>query len=103
MNGINKLFFNQNLKRKSEFLKANRIRLALFSFEQKEINEKKKVAEESFSFSNQSYKEQKEKPESKNMEKKISITSHKTANDSFDICSDEENDSSEMSCDEEEI
>ena len=67
MSGINKLFFNQNLKRKSEFLKANRIRLALFSFEQKEINEKKKVAEESFSFSNQSYKEQKEKPESKNM------------------------------------
>ena len=89
---------NINLKRKSEFSKTNRIRLALFSFEKKEINDKNNC----FSFSNKSFVEEKiKKNETKPIIKQISIQSQKTSNNSFNI--DEEENSSDMSWDEEEI
>ena len=101
----NTCMINRNIKRRSEFSRTNRIRLDLFSFAKNEINENKKLHNDSFSFSNQSFEkpeEKKEKKESKFkiMNKTISLNSQKTANDSFNMSSDEE-DSSEMSCDEE--
>ena len=101
---------NRNfLKRKSEFSRTNRIRLDLFSFAKKEINEKKKERNDSFSFSNRTLEgenkipeEQPKKRESKFITKKISLESEKAANDSSDL-SDMEEDSSEMSSIEEEI
>lgn len=92
------------IKRKSEFAKTNKIRLALFSFAQTELNEKQKLEKKFFSFSNQSFEKTNEKPESKFITKKFSLNSnsYKTANDSLDMSSDEE-ESSQMSCDEEEI
>ena len=101
---------NKNfLKRRSEFSRTNRIRLDLFSFAKNEINEKKKGANDRFYFSNRAFEEKKEKKEiqekkreSKFITKKISLESQKTSNDSSDL-SDMEEDSSEMSCEEEEI
>ena len=94
-----------NLKRKSEFSKTNRIRLDLFSFEKKQINEKKKIGINNFSFSNKFYEEdnnQKKEKEIKNDEKlllkTISFISLKTSNDSN--LAQSEN-SSEISCEEE--
>ena len=94
-----------NLKRKTEFSKTNRIRLDLFSFEKKQINEKKKIGINNFSFSNKSYEEdnnQKKEKEIKNDEKlllkTISFISLKTSNDSN--LAQSEN-SSEISCEEE--
>ena len=100
---------NRNfLKRRSEFSRTNRIRLDLFSFAKNEIDEKKKGANDSFSFSNKAFEEkneiqEKEQPkrQSKFITKKISLESQKTANDSSDL-SDMEEESSEMSCEEEE-
>ena len=97
-----------NLKRKSEFSKTNRIRLDLFSFEKNEINDKNN----GFSFSNKSFVEEKiKKIETKPIIKQISIQSQKTSNNSFDIAEEEnssdmssgEENSSDMSCEEEEI
>ena len=95
-----------NLKRKSEFSKTNRIRLDLFSFEKKQINEKKKIGINNFSFSNKSYEEdnnqkkekQIKKDEPKLLLKTISFISLKTSNDSN--LTESEN-SSEISCEEE--
>ena len=93
------------LKRRSEISKNNRIRLELFSLAQEELNEKKKVISGNFSFSSQTIAPKEEKAiveESKLMTKKISIASQNTLNDSSDM-SDIEEDSSDMSCEEEEI
>ena len=93
------------LKRRSEISKNNRIRLELFSLAQEELNEKKKALCGNFSFSSQSIVPKEEKPtseESKLMNKKISIGSQNTLDDSSDM-SDIEEDSSDMSCEEEEI
>ena len=98
------------LKRNSEFSKMNRIRLDLFSFEKKEINEKQKKENDHFSFSIRIFDENKEtekdkleKVEPKFINKQISLDSKKTSDDSFssDI-DDSEEESSEMSCVEEE-
>jgi len=97
------------LKRNSEFSKMNRIRLVLFSFEKKEINEKQKKEIDHFSFSSridentETEKDYLEKVEPKFINKQISLDSKKTSNDSFssDI-DDSEEESSEMSCVEEE-
>ena len=96
---------NACLERKSAFSKNGRIRLGLFSLAQEELNEKKKNLCANFSFSCQTIASKEEKPteeESKLMVKKISIGSQNTLNDSSDI-SDIEEDSSDMSCEEEEI
>ena len=92
----------KNLKRKSEFSRTNRIRLDLLSFEQKEINEKKNTEKNCFSFSKGKFEEPKETPKSKFNIKAISINSQKTSPDSLDKSLEEE-DSSSMSCSEEEI
>lgn len=102
MSANNCSVLKSTLKRKSEFTKTNKIRLELFSLAQTEINEKQKLEKDCFSFSNQSFKETKERPQSKFISKKISLNSGKTANDSLDMSSDEE-ESSQMSCEEEEI
>ena len=91
----------KNLKRNSEFFRASKIRLDLFSFAKNEINENKKLHNDSFSFSSQTIEKPKENKKSK-FAKTISINSQKTSNDSFDNNSDQE-DSSEMSCDEENL
>ena len=102
MSANNCSVLKSTLKRKSECTKTNKIRLELFSLAQTEINEKQKLEKDCFSFSNQSFKETKERPQSKFISKKISLNSGKTANDSLDMSSDEE-ESSQMSCEEEEI
>ena len=102
MSANNCSVLNSNIKRKSECTKTNKIRLELFSLAQTEINEKKKLGKDSFSYSNKLFEETKERPKSKFISKKISLNSGKTANDSLDTSSDEE-ESSQMSCDEEEI
>ena len=99
----------KNLKRNSEFQKTNRIRLDLFSFAKNEINEKKeKERSTGFSFSNKIFDEKNEelekdlkKDQTKSIIKAISLNSQKTSNDSFSEMSEE--DSSEISCDEDEI
>ena len=99
---------NRNfLKRKSEFSRANRIRLDLFSFAKSEINEKKKGENDSFSFSNKTLEPKKEIPEeqskkreSKFVTQKKSLENQKTVNDSSDL-SDMEEESSEISGEEE--
>ena len=99
----------KNLKRNSEFQKTNRIRLDLFSFAKNEINEKKeKERNTGFSFSNKIFHEKNEESEkdlkkdkTKSIIKAISLNSQKTSNDSFSEMSEE--DSSEISCDEDEL
>ena len=101
---------NKSLKRQDISLKANKIRLALFSFAKNEINEHQTKEANLFSFSNQledSKNEDLEKeikrPEAKPITKQISITSQKTSNDSFSELDDsDEEESSDMSCEEEE-
>ena len=97
-------------KRRSELGKNNKIRMQLLSLTQSEINEKKKKINDNFSFSsnlikgnmeNPHNRNKQEKKESKPIIKKISLVSEKTLNDSSNI-SDEEN-SSDLSCVEEEI
>ena len=97
-------------KRRSELGKNNKIRMQLLSLTQSEINEKKKKINDNFSFSSNLIKgnmentyngNKQEKKEKKPITKKISLASEKTLNDSSDI-SDEEN-SSDLSCVEEEI
>ena len=99
------------LKRNSEFAKTNRIRLELFSFEKSEIKEKQKQENELFSFSTKIDDDKTEtkiveleKIESKFITKQISLDSKKTSNNSFssDMDDSDSDDSSEMSCDEEE-
>ena len=101
------------LKRNSEFSKTNRIRLELFSFEKNEIKEKQKQKKENELFSfltkiNDEKAETKkvefEKVEPKFITKQISLDSKKTTNDSFssDMDDSDSEESSEMSCVEEE-
>lgn len=96
----NNCFIKKNIKKKSDFSRTNQIRLALFSFAKDEINEKRKLYSDSFSFSSQSLEKPNENKESKYITKAISLNSQKTSDDSFDLGLDEE-DSSEMSCEEE--
>ncbi len=105
-----KVLNNKNilkLKRHSEFSKMNRIRLELFSFAQNEINEKKKlVNDKNFSFSNKLMEEKKENQNQKEIHreplKNKIIKNNKISNDSSDITDEEEN-SSDISCEEEDI
>ena len=91
------------IKRKSEFTKANKIKNELFSFAQNEINEKKKIANEPFSFSSQTvYGENKIKFEPNLVLKHKNIIEKKISNDSSYDSSNGDN-SSDLSCDEEEI
>ena len=87
------------IKRKSEFTKANKIKNELFSFAQNEINEKKKISNEPFSFSSQTINE---KCEPNLVLKPNNIIEKKLSNDSSFYSSDEEN-SSDLSCVEEDI
>ena len=95
-----------NSKRNSEFSKTNRIRLDLFSFEKNKIREKQKQENDIFSFSTRINDEKIEmkKVEPKFISKQISLDSKKTSNDSFssDMDDSDNEDSSEMSCVEEE-
>ena len=100
MSDKNCVIIKKTNKRGSEFSKTNRIRLDLFAFEQNEINQKKDLVKDCFSFSSQSFEEPKEKAETK-ITKQISIISQKTANDSLLMSSDED-ESSDMSGEEEE-
>ena len=99
------------LKRNSEFSKANRIRLDLFSFEKNEIKEKQKQENDIFSFSTvinddkpETKKIEIEKIEPKIINKQISLESKNTSDDSVssDMDDSEDEESSEMSCSEEE-
>ena len=93
------------LERKSETSKNNRIRFELFSLAQEELNEKKKDICGNFSFSCQTVAPKEEKStekESKLMVRKNSIGSQNTLTDSSDMSDIEEN-SSDISCEEEEI
>lgn len=96
------------LKRSSEFFKANRIRLDLFSFAKNEINEHKKDSN-CFSFSNkievpnEILEKEIRREETKLITKQISISSQKTLNDTFSDIDDSEEDSSDMSCEEEDL
>ena len=93
------------LESKSVTSKNNRIRFELFSLAQEELNEKKKDLCDNFSFSCQTVTPNEEKStekESKLMVRKNSIGSQNTLSDSSDM-SDLEEDSSNMSCEEEEI
>ena len=98
------------IKKRSELDKNNKIRFQLLSLTQSEINEKKNLINDNFSFSSNLIKGNKEsthsttkqeKKETKPIIRQISFASKKTLNDSSDI-SDEEN-SSDLSCVEEEI
>lgn len=95
---------NNFLKRRSELDRTNRIRLELFSLAKNEINEKKKVVNSIFSFSTNSIKPKDENQNIKDsnlITKQISLESKNTLNDSSEI--NEEENSSDISCDEEEI
>ena len=97
-----------NLKRKPQLRKANRIRSNLFSLAKDEISEQKEQVNNCFSFSNKSFEEKNDlekeikKEEPKSIVKQISISSQKTSIDSSSDLSDFEEDSSDMSCEEEE-
>ena len=99
---------NKNFKRQAISLKANRIRLDLFSFAKNEINEHQKRDSICFSFSNKIEDKNKDlekeikKQDLKQIEKQIILSSQKTLNDSISDSNDSEDESSEMSCDEEE-
>ena len=113
MQDIKKSNEENKLKRNSGCFKTNRIRLELFSFEENEIKEKQKQENDHFSFSfkiNDDKKEAKKvelkKVQSKFITKHISLDSKKTTNNSFssemDDSDSESEESSKMSCDEEE-
>ena len=98
------------IKKRSELDKNNKIRFQLLSLTQSEINEKKNLINDNFSFSSNLIQRNKEstnnttkqeKKETKPIIKQTSLESKNTLNDSSDI-SDEEN-SSDLSCVEEEI
>ena len=95
---------NKKFKRQAISLKANRIRLDLFSFAKNEINEHQKPGFICFSFSNkiEDKNEDLEKEIKKQDLKQISLSSQKTLNDSFSDANDSEDESSDMSCDNEE-
>ena len=66
--------YKNKIKRKSEILNANKIRLNLLLFEKNEIKQKKELVENCFSFSNKLKDEEKvkeEKKEIKNDESKL--------------------------------
>ena len=88
------------IKKNSLFSKTNRIRLDLFAFAKKEINDHKKSLNGNFSFSQALENEQEKQNDSKPIIKQISINSQKTAEDSFDM-DDINEDSSDLSGEEE--
>jgi len=91
------------IKRESDFAKTNKIKNELFSFAQHEINEKKKISNEIFSFSSQNVNGENNKKLGPNLElKNNNIIEKKISNNSSFDSRDEEN-SSDLSCDEEEI
>ncbi len=90
------------IKRESDFAKTNKIKNKLFCFAQDEINEKKKIANEPFSFSSQTVYGENNKKEEQNLDlKNNNIIVKKILNDSS--CVSEEENSSDLSCDEEGI
>ena len=90
-------------KRNSELTRTNKIKNELFSLAQKEINEKKKIINEPFSFSSLAVNVEKHKKTEKNLKlKNINIQDKQILNDSSCDSSKEDN-SSDLSCDEEEI
>ena len=84
------------VKKNSLFSKTNRIRLDLFAFAKKEVNDHRKSLNGNFSFSHALENEQEKQNDSKPMIKQISINSQKTAEDSFDM-DDIDEDSSDLS------
>ena len=91
------------IKRRSEVHKTNKIKNELFSLAQNEINEKKKIVNELFSFSSFAVNHE----NTKNLENKIdlkniNVDDKKISNDSSCDISDLEN-SSDLSCDDENI
>ena len=95
---------NSCLKRKSEIVKNNKIRLGLLSLTKNELNINIKVINDEFSFSSQTIKEnlkqKSEKDVGNTFSNKIS-GSQKTSNETSDIS--EVEDSSDLSCEEEEL
>ena len=92
------------IKRNSEFARTNKIKNKLFSFAQNEINEKKKIANEPFSFSSLTVFGSNNKKLEPNLElKNNNIDEKKITNDSSCDSSSNEDNSSDLSCDEEEI
>ena len=93
-------------KGKSINTRTNRIRLGLFAFEKNEIDERRKTIKDNFSFSLALCNEKVEESpkDTKPIIKQISVSSSKTAEDSFDMDDDENSDenSSDLSCEEEE-
>jgi len=90
-------------KRKSEIARTNKIKSELFSLTQNEINEKKKVTNEPFSFSSLLVNVKNHKKQESNIKlKNINFDEKKISNDSSCDSSHEDN-SSDLSCDEEEI
>ena len=88
------------LKKNSLFSKTIRIRLDLFAFAKKEINDHRKSLNGNFSFSQALENEQEKQNDSKPIIKQISINSQKTAEDSFHM-DDINEDSSDLSGEEE--
>ena len=103
---------NLKLKRNSAFVKMNKIRLNLFSFEQNELNKKQnKWNDYCFSFStklvDEKKEKEKEKPKTSNINqesvKKLPLKNNTNLNDSSCDDTEENENSSDVSCDEEEI
>ena len=88
MKKINKNIINK-YKRKSDFQKNNKIRLELFSLEQKEINEKQKLKKDNFSYSSNSLGQQKQEKNKKADEKKNSDDKNENLSDNSSELSDD--------------
>ena len=90
-------------KRNSELTKTNKIKNELFSLAQNEINEKKKISNEPFSFSSLVVNVENNKKVEPDLKlKNINFEEKKISYDSSCDSSNEDN-SSDISCDEEEI
>ena len=91
-------------KRKTLFLRADRIRLGLLSFEKNEIDERRKSINSDFSFSNKlgNEKVEENKKDLKPIIKHISLFSKKTTEDSLYSDDDLDNNSSDLSSEKEE-
>ena len=91
-------------KRKTLFLRTNRIRLGLLSFEKNEIDERRKSIINDFSFSNILVNEKVEenKKDLKPIIKQISLYSKKTTEDSLSSDDDLDDNSSNLSSEKEE-
>jgi len=94
---------DKSKKRNSFFAKTNRIRLNLFSLAKNEIDEKKKSKNDCFSFNPKNFQFQDQIQNNlikQAIDKKISLDTQKSSNVSSDI--DEEENSSDLSSDEDE-